>query len=68
MSRPAKGSAKLIPKPVRLNEAGHALVVKAAKLKGVTPAEFRRTAVLDAAIFEIRSNNGNGHAYTKAVL
>lgn len=49
MSRPAKGSAKLIPKPVRLDEAGHALITKAAKLKGVTPAEFRRTAVLDAA-------------------
>lgn len=33
MSRPAKGSAKLVPKPVRLDEAGHALVAKAAKLK-----------------------------------
>ncbi len=49
MSRPAKGPAKLTPKPVRLDQCGHALVAKAASIKGVTPAEFRRLAVLEAA-------------------
>jgi uncharacterized protein (DUF1778 family) len=50
MSRPAKGAYKLIPKPVRLTKECHDFVAQAASIKGVTPAEFRRDAVLEAAL------------------
>ena len=50
VSRPAKGARKLLPKPVRLTQEGHDFVAQAASIKGITPAEFRRDAVLEAAL------------------
>lgn len=48
MSRPAKGSAKLVPKPVRLTEGDHKRVQRASQSCGMSPAEFRRWAIMEA--------------------
>mgnify|MGYP000932307819 CR=1 FL=1 len=48
MSRPAKGAGKLIPKPVRLTADEHRRTEQSAQRRGMTPAEFRRQAVLAA--------------------